>query len=131
MHNCKLPKCIIKDYNVIINGKNFYDQAFDSDIKRYNEIRKLTTEQGEDYTTECLLDYDYIKNHYRLIPVDLSRQKELNADPKAIHQIEFVGQLKNVGNTNADGAESMFILTILEKMKEMRLKFSQGSVTVL
>ena len=73
MHNCKLPKCIIKDYNVIINGKNFYDQAIDSDIKRYNEIRKLTTEQGEDYTTECLLDYNYIKNHYRLIPVDLSR----------------------------------------------------------
>ena len=56
-----LPKGIIKNYNVIINGKHFYDPAIDSDIKKYEEIRKLTTGQGEDYTTECLLDYDYIK----------------------------------------------------------------------
>ena len=70
-----LPKRIIDNYNVIINGKNFYDQAVDSDIKQYEEIGKLTTGQGEDYTTGCLLDYDYIKNHYRLIAVDLSRQK--------------------------------------------------------
>ena len=55
--------------------KNFSDQAFDSDIKLYEEIRKLTTEQGEDYTTGCLLHYEYIKNHYRLIAVRLSRQK--------------------------------------------------------
>ena len=44
----------------------FYDQTTDSDIKRYEEIWKLTTGQGEDDTTGCLLDYDYIKNHYRL-----------------------------------------------------------------
>ena len=56
-----LPKCIIKNYNIIINGKNFYDQAIYSDIKRYKEIRKLTTGQGEDYTTGCLLDYGYVK----------------------------------------------------------------------
>ena len=55
-----LPKGIIQTYNVIINGKSFYDQPTDSDIKRYEEIRKLTTGQGEDYTTGCLLDYDYI-----------------------------------------------------------------------
>ena len=78
----------------MINGKNFYGQGIDSDLKWYDEIRKLTTGQGEDYTTGCLLDYDYIKNHYRLIAVDLSRQKELDADPKAIQQIEFIGQLK-------------------------------------
>ena len=77
---------------MIISGKNFYHQPINSDIKRYKEIRKLTTGQGEDYTTGCLLDYDYIKNHYRLIAVDLSRQKELDADPKAIQQIKFVGQ---------------------------------------
>ena len=46
------------NYKVIINGKNFYDQATDLDIKRYEEITKLTTGQGEDYTTGCLLDYD-------------------------------------------------------------------------
>ena len=79
-----LPKGIIQTYNVIINGKSFYDQPTDSDIKRYEEIRKLTTRQGEDYTTGCLLDYDYIKHLYRLIAADLSRQKELDADPKVI-----------------------------------------------
>ena len=68
-----LPKGTIVNYNVIINGKNFYDQAIDSDIKLYKEIRKLTAGQGEDCTTRCLLDYDYIKNYYRLIGIDLGR----------------------------------------------------------
>ena len=54
---------------------NFYDQAIDSDIKQYDKIKKLTTGQGEDSTTRFLLDYDYVKNNYRLIAVDLSRQK--------------------------------------------------------
>ena len=79
-----LPKGIIKNYDVIINRKSFYDQASDSDIKGYEEIRKLATGQGNDYTTGYLFDYEYTKNHYRLIAVDLSRQKELDADPKAI-----------------------------------------------
>ena len=97
---------------MIINGKSFYDQGIDSDIKRYEEIRKLTTGQGEDCTTGCLSDYDYIKNHYRLMAVKLSRQKELNTDPKAIQQKELVEQLKNPGDIVA-GNESMFVLTIL------------------
>ena len=79
---------------MIINGKKFYDQAIHSDIKRFEGIRKLTTEQGDIYTTGCLLDYDYIKNHYRLIANVLSKQKELHIDPKAIQQKEFVEQLK-------------------------------------
>ena len=73
-----LPKGIINNY-VIVNGKIFYDQAIDSDIKRYEEIRKLIAAQGEDYTAGCLLDYDYIKNHYIFIAVDLSRQNRLDA----------------------------------------------------
>ena len=125
-----LPNGIIDTYNVINYRKNFYDQPIDSDIKQYEEIRKLITGQGEDYTTGCLLDYDYIRNHYMLIAVDLKRQKELNADPKAIQQIAFVGQLKKLNNAN-NNPESMFILTILEKNKEPRLKFSKGSVTLL
>ena len=92
-----LPKNIIKNFNVIINGKSFYGQVIDSDIKRYEEIRKLTTGQGEDYTTESLLDCDFFKNHDRLIAVDLSRQKELDADPKATQEIEFVGQSVTLG----------------------------------
>ena len=69
-----LLKGIIRNYNVIIDEKNFDDQPIDSDIKRYKEIKNLTT--------LCLLDYHCIKNHYRLIAVDLSQQKELDADPK-------------------------------------------------
>ena len=57
----------------------------------------------------------------------MSQQKELDADPKAIQQIELARQLKNTDGVNADGEQSMFVLTILE---EARLKFSQGSVTV-
>ena len=82
---------------MIINGKNFYDQPIDSGVKLYEDIIKLITGQAEDYTTGCLLDYDYIKNHYRLIAVNLSRQKELDADRKAIQQIKSVGQLKKLG----------------------------------
>ena len=86
-------------------------------LKQYDEIRNLTTGQGEDYTSGCLLAYESIKNHYRLIAVDLRRQKELDADPKATQQIEFVGQLKKTdANGNATDAgnndESMFVLTI-------------------
>ena len=125
-----LPKGIIKNYNVIINWKNFYDQSTDSAKKRYEEIRNLKTGQGEDYTTGCLLDYESIKNHYRIIAVDLSRQKELDSDPKAIQQIEFVGQLKN-SDDQIVANESMLVLTILEKIKERRLKLSQASVKVL
>ena len=132
---CYLPKSIIKNYHVIINGKNFYNQSIDSDIKRFEEIRKLTTRQGEDYATWCLLGYDYIKNHYKWIAVDLSRQKELDADPKVIQQIEFVGQLKKVDDngtaTDTSNGQSMFVLKNVGKFKKASLEFSQGSVTVL
>ena len=117
-----LPEGIIDNYNVIINGKHFYDQPDDFVIKRYEEIRKLTTRQGKDYTTGWIWDYDYIKYHYRLIAIDLSRQKQSDADSYEIQQIEFVGQLKNIGangtTTVADGTQNMFILKIIEKIKD-------------
>ena len=78
-----------------------------------------------------MLDYEYIENHYKLIAVDLNRQKELDADTKAIQQIEFVGQLQNIDGVKADGTQAMLFLMIFEKIKEMRLKVLQGSVTVL
>ena len=69
-----------------------------------------------------------MKNHYRLIEVDVSRQKELNADPKAIQQIWIVGQLKNVDNDynaiDGDETQTIFILKILQKIKKMIIKFS-------
>ena len=94
-----LEKETIGNYN-IINGKNFYDQAIDSDIKQYEGTRKLTIGQGEDCTTGRLLDYDYIKIHYKLIAVDLKRQKELDADLKTIQQVEFVVHLENSQQCN-------------------------------
>ena len=88
-------------------------------------MRKLTTRPGEDYTTLFLLDYDYIKSHYRLIAADLSRQKQLDADPKAIKQIEFIGLLKkpdaNYKATDAGNNESMFILTTLNHRNEIKI----------
>ena len=79
-----------------------------SHTKWYEQIRKLTTAQSGDSTARCLLDYGYIKNHYRLVAVDLSRQKELDADFKAIQEIEFIGQLKNPCNATVVN-ESVFV----------------------
>ena len=76
------------------------------------------------------LDYDYIKICNRLLTVDIGRQKELDSDPKAILQIEFVGQSKNHHIQMVVNA-SMFALTFLEKLEETKLKFSRGSETVL
>ena len=103
---------IFKNYNVIFNGKYFYEQPINSDVKWYKEIRKVTTSQDKNYTIRCLLRIAYFKNHYRIIAVELSRQKELDADSKAIQQIEFVGQLKNLNGAIVAG-EVMFFLKIL------------------
>ena len=58
---CCSPKRIIVNYNIIINGKKFYEQTIDPDINRYEELRNVTTRQGEDYTAGCWLGFDYIK----------------------------------------------------------------------
>ena len=89
-----LPRVNITNYNVLIDGRNFYDQPINSLIRQYDEIRKIATGQGDYYTTGCLLDYQYFKDHYSLIAIDLSRQKELDTDSRAIQQIEFYGMLK-------------------------------------
>ena len=67
------PRGNIKNYNVLIDGRNFHDQPINDLIKLYDEIRKLSTGYSDDYTTGCLLDYAYFKDNYRLIAVDLSK----------------------------------------------------------
>ena len=76
--------------------------------------------KGGDYTTGSLLDYDYFNKHYILVAVDLSKQKELDADRRAIQQIEF----KFILETNSA------IYWVLEKSKETILKFYKGTVKV-
>ena len=87
----------------------------------YDEIRNITTRKGDDYTTRCLLDYQYFKDHYQLFAVDLSKQKELDADPRAIQQIEFNGMLK----TNSD------VCTVFEESKETVLEIYKEAEKVL
>ena len=84
-----LPRNDLKKYNVIIDGRNFYDNPIESDIEKYRELKKVMIGKGEDYTALSLLDYNYFKKHYKLVAVDLSKQKELDADPRAIQQIEL------------------------------------------
>ena len=88
------PRVNIANYNVLTDGRHFYDQPNNDKIKKYDEIRKIATGKRDDYTAGCLLDYQYFKDPYRLIAVDLSKQKKLGADPRAIQQIEFNGMLK-------------------------------------
>ena len=118
-----LPKVEIKDYNVMIDGRNFFDQPINSMTKTYENIRKIATGQGDDYTTGCLLDYTYFKKYYKMIAVDLSKQQALDADPKVTQQINFTA--------NLDKAENRRFYFILEEAKETVCGFSQGTVKVL
>ena len=108
----------------MIDGRNFFDQPINSMTKTYENIRKIATGQGDDYTTGCLLDYPYFKNHCKMIAMDLSKQQALDADdPRAIQQINFTANLDRTGNT------AMFF--IIEETKETVFEFSQGTVKVL
>ena len=89
----------------------------------YENIRKIATGQGYDYTTGCLLEYIYFKNYCKMIAVDLSKQGALDADPKVIQQINFT--------TNLDRAERTRFYFILEEAKKTVFEFPQGTVKVL
>ena len=94
-------------------------------IKQYDEIRKVSTGYGDDYTTGCLLDYLYFKDNYGLIAVDLSKQKALDADPTAIQQIVFQGVVEGAAGTK------IRLYNILEKPKGTILEFPKGTAKVL
>ena len=118
-----LPNVEIKDYKIMINGENFFDQPVKDNKVTYENIRKIATGKGDDYTTGCLLDYPYFKDSYKMIAVDLSEQQALDADPRAIQQIKFTANLDRAGNTR--------INFIVEETKETKLEFSEGTVKVL
>ena len=115
-----LPKIDLKKYNVIIDGRSFYDNPIESDIEKYRELKKVMIGKGGDYTAGSLLDFNYFNKHYKLVAADLSKQKELDADPRAIQQIEFKYMLQTDST----------IYWVLEKSKETILQFYKGTVKV-
>ena len=83
------PKVEITDYNVMIDGRNLFDQPINSMIKTNKNIRQIATGQGDHCTTGCLLDYSYFQGNYKLIAIDLSKKQKLDVHPRAIQQINF------------------------------------------
>ena len=118
-----LPNVEIKNYNVMINGENFFDQPIKDNKVTYENIRKVATGKGDDYTTGCSLDYTYFRDNYKMIAVDLSRKQALNADPRAIQQINVTANLDRETDTR--------VYIILEESKETKLNFAPGTVKVL
>ena len=119
-----LPKGWIKNYNVLIDLRNFYNQPINDLVKQHDEVRKLSAGQGKDFTAGCLLDYAYFQDNFRLIAVDLSK-KALDYDPTATQQIickEVTG--------GADDTK-LRLYTILEKSKETAWEFYKGTAKVL
>ena len=97
-----LPKVKIENYKIEIDGRNFYHQPINDSIKQCDEIRKISTGQGDDYATGCLLDFHYFEKNYRLNAADLTKQNS-----------------------------QMLIYYILEHSKETVLEFSKGTTKVL
>ena len=116
-----LPNVKVTDYN--LDGKNFFDQPVKNNKITHESIRKIATSKGDVYTTGCLLNYTYFRDYYKMIAIDLSKQQALDADPRAIQQINFTENLDRAGNTR--------IFLILEKAKENIIDFSQGTVKFL
>ena len=121
-----LPRVKIENYNIEIDGRNVYDQQINDSIKQYDEIRKISTGQGDDHTTGCLLDFSYFERNYRLIAVDLSKRKALHADSRANQQTIFAGKIKATEDNTR-----VIIYYVLEKSKEAILEFSKGTTKVL
>ena len=112
-----VPNVEIKDFNVLIDGKSFFDLPVKNEEEAYEKIIDMSN--NNDYTTGNLLDFAYFKENYKLIAIDLSKQTKLK-DPQ---QISFIGKLlRNTGAT-------MFF--IIEKSEETTFNFSQNSVTII
>ena len=91
--------------------ENVFNQPIKNDLKAYENIRKITTGKRDDYTSGCLLDYNYFIKHYKMIAIDLSKEPTLDADPKSIRQINLTGNLS--GNNNR------LIFFIIEEAKDL------------
>ena len=97
-----LPTRGIKNYNVMIDGQNFFDQPVRNDLIRFDNIPKIATGQSDNYRTDFLLDYNYFEKYYEIMAIDLINQQVFDSDPKVI----------------------------IKEAKEAVLDFSQGTVVV-
>ena len=114
-----VPKVEIKDFNVLIDGKNFFDVPVKNKEEAYE--KNISIGKNNDYTTGNLLDYEYFSKQYKLIVIDLSKQIELeNLDLR--QQINFIGKLE-------DDKATMFF--IVEKSEETTFEFLQNSVSMI
>ena len=114
-----VPKVEIKDFNVLTDGKSFFDAQVKNKEEAYEKI--MTISKNNDYTTGNLLDYEYFSKHYKLIAIDLSKQIELE-NPDLRQQINFIGKLE-------DDKATMFF--IIEKSEETTFEFLQNSVSII
>ena len=105
----------------MIDEQNFFGQPVKNDLT-YDNIWKIPIDQEDDDTTGSLLDYNYFKDYYRMTEIDLSKQQVLDADPKAMKQINFTKNLASDPNAN------ITIVFIIEEAKETILDFSQETV---
>ena len=81
-----LPFVDIKNYSIMVNGQNCFDQSVRNKLRTYDSFQKIATGQGVYYTTGCLLDCNYFKDYYKRIAIDLRKYDKFDADPKAIQQ---------------------------------------------
>ena len=113
-----VPNVEIKDFNVLIDGKSFFDLPVKNEEEAYENVMDMSN--NNDYTTGNLLDFAYFKENYKLIATDLSKQTKL----KDSQQINFIEKLEN-----QDHGATMFF--IIEKSEETTFNFSQNSVTII
>ena len=112
-----VPNVEIKDFNVLIDGKSFFDLPVKNEEEAYEKIIEMSN--NNDYTTGNLSDFGYFKKNYKLIKIDLSKQTKLK-DPQ---QVSFIAKLEE------DHGATMFF--VIEKSEETTFNFSQNSVTII
>ena len=114
-----VPKVEIKDFNVLVDGKSFFDVPVKNKEEAYEKIMSIS--RNNTYTAGNILDYEYFSKHYKLIEINLSNQIELE-NPDLTQKINFIGKLE-------DDKATMFF--IIEKSEETTFEFSQNSVSVI
>ena len=114
-----LPRVMIKDFNVITNKLAYFDLPIKNEGEAYEKIIDIS--RNNEYTTGNLLDYEYFKNYYKLIAIDLSKQQVLQENEDLIQQINCISRLEQAAN----------VFIIIEKKENTILEFSQNFANVL